>query len=151
MIVLLLDFSEDYATASDMNSLRGRPNYYSKTQEEYANIRFSLDADLSSLFTWNTKQVFVYVTAVWPSKTASHGSGDLEKGSGLNEMNEAVIWDRIITSPSSDHLSNIEVAAKKKLIKSAEGKKIDPSRFVSPSRVLPYHSWKIACRDVLIL
>jgi signal peptidase complex subunit 3 len=115
----------------DIFSIKGRPHYYSKTQEEYANIRFSLDADLSSLFTWNTKQVFVYVTAVWPSNITTNGSGDLEAGLGLGkEMNEAVIWDTIITSPSSDHLSNIAPAAKRKLVKSAEGKAIDPSRFV---------------------
>jgi hypothetical protein len=116
------------------NSVLGRPHYYSKKEEQYANIRFSLDADLSSLFNWNTKQVFVYVTAVWPSEAAVGGSsvGDLEKGIVKgNVMNEAVVWDTIITSPSSDHLSNIGPAAKRKLIKSAKGKSVDPSRFVS--------------------
>jgi signal peptidase complex subunit 3 len=113
------------------DSARGRPHYYSKKEEQYAVIRFSLDADLSSLFTWNTKQVFVYVTAVWPSTNASHGSGDLEAGVG-QAVNEAVIWDTIIMSPSSDHLSNLAPAAKKKLVKSGKGKSIDPSRFVFP-------------------
>ena len=111
------------------NRIRGRPHYYSKKEEQYDNIRFSLDADLSSLFTWNTKQVFVYVTAVWPSSHVSHGSGDLEDGTG-KVMNEAVIWDTIITSPSSDHLSNLAPVAKKKLVKSGKGKSIDPSRSV---------------------
>ncbi len=69
------------------------------------------------------------MTAVWPSATASRGSGDLEAGPG-KEMNEAVIWDAIITSPSSDHLSNLPQIAKKKLVKSGKGKSIDPSRFV---------------------
>jgi signal peptidase complex subunit 3 len=121
---------ERYAN-SDMpwDSIRGRPHYYSKKEEQYANIRFSLNADLSSLFTWNTKQVFVYVTAVWPSANVSHGSGDLEAGTA-KEMNEAVIWDTIITSPSSDHLSNLAPVAKKKLVKSGKGKSVDPSRFV---------------------
>jgi signal peptidase complex subunit 3 len=80
-------------------------------------IRFSLDADLSSLFTWNTKQVFVYVTAEWPDVKSS-----------TNATNKAVIWDQIITSPSADHLANIGPAALKKLRKSAEGKSIDPNR-----------------------
>ena len=110
------------------NSMKGRPNYYSKKEEQYASIRFSLDADFSSLFNWNTKQVFVYVTAVWPSDSASETSRDLEAGN--NVYNEAVIWDTIITAPSSDHLSNIGPAAKRKLIKSAKGKSIDPSRLV---------------------
>ncbi|CCC12452.1 unnamed protein product [Sordaria macrospora k-hell] len=76
--------------------VRGRPHYYSSKKEEYAVINFSLDADLSSLFTWNTKQVFVYVTAEWPA--ADHST--------TNATNEAVIWDSIITSPSADHLAN---------------------------------------------
>ncbi|CAI4213765.1 unnamed protein product [Parascedosporium putredinis] len=88
-------------------------------KEEYASIKFSLDADLSSLFTWNTKQLFVYVTAEWP---------DLSAGAGANATNSAVIWDSIITSPSSDHLANVGPATMKKLKKSAAGKSIDPSR-----------------------
>lgn len=104
-----------------LHRVRGRPHYYSTKKEEYAIIKFSLDADLSSLFTWNTKQVFVYVTAEWPDNSA---------GSTANATNKAVIWDSIITSPSADHLTNIGPVAKRKLIKSAQGKSIDPSRYV---------------------
>jgi signal peptidase complex subunit 3 len=53
-------------------------------------------------------------------------------------MNEAVIWDTIITSPSSDHLSNLAPVAKKKLVKSGKGKSIDPSRFVPVVPVISY-------------
>jgi len=102
-----------------IHRVRGRPHYYSSKKEEYAIIKFSMDADLSSLFTWNTKQVFVYVTAEWPSA-----------GSSANATNQAVIWDNIITAPSSDHLANIGPATLKKLRKSAAGKPIDPSRLV---------------------
>lgn len=94
--------------------VKGRPHHYSTKKEEYAIIKFSLEADLSSLFTWNTKQVFIYVSAEWPAPG--------------NATNEAVIWDTIITSPSADHLKNIGPIAMKKLKKSAEGKSIDPSR-----------------------
>lgn len=97
-----------------VRSVKGRPHYYSSKKEEYAIIKFSLDADLSSLFTWNTKQLFVYVTAEWPGPE--------------NATNEAVIWDSIITNPSADHLQNIGPVAMKKLKRSAEGKTIDPSR-----------------------
>jgi hypothetical protein len=101
------------------NRVKGRPHYYSSKKEEYAIIKFSMDADLSSLFTWNTKQLFVYVTAEWPAANA-------------NETNEAVIWDTIITNPSADHLQNIGPAAMKKLKKSAAGKKVDRSRYHHP-------------------
>ncbi|OAR01473.1 hypothetical protein LLEC1_03887 [Akanthomyces lecanii] len=96
------------------HSVKGRPHYYSTKKEEYAVIRFSLDADLSSLFTWNTKNLFVYVTADWPGPD--------------NTTNSAVIWDSIITNPSADHLLNIGPATLKKLRKSSAGKSIDPSR-----------------------
>ncbi|TVY85771.1 Signal peptidase complex subunit [Lachnellula willkommii] len=105
----------------DLQVVRGRPHYYSTKKEEYAIIRFSLSADLSSLFSWNTKQVFVYVSASWPNATL----GDAGKG---EMVNEAVIWDTIITNPSADHLQNLGPAAMKKLVKSAKGKTIDPSR-----------------------
>ncbi|KAI1191435.1 signal peptidase subunit [Nemania serpens] len=99
---------------TNVQVVKGRPHYYSSKKEEYAIIKFSLDADLSSLFTWNTKQLFVYVTAEWPGSA--------------NQTNKAVIWDTIITSPSSDHLANIGPATLKKLRKSAAGKSIDPNR-----------------------
>lgn len=107
------------------NRVRGRPHYYSTKHEEYAIIKFSLDADLSSLFTWNTKQVFAYVTAEWPSSSSANTTA-----------NQAVIWDTIITAPSSDYLGNYGPATLKKLRKSAAGKSIDPSRYAPP---LPSH------------
>ncbi|PMD53021.1 signal peptidase subunit [Hyaloscypha bicolor E] len=100
----------------DVQVVRGRPHYYSSKKEEYAVIKFSLSADLSSLFTWNTKQIFVYVSASWPNSTSTELT------------NEAVIWDTIITNPSADHLQNIGPVAMKKLIRSAKGKSVDPSR-----------------------
>lgn len=105
-----------FLKTTNLQVVKGRPHYYSTKKEEYAIIKFSLDADLSSLFTWNTKQVFVYVTAEWPAKD------------GSNATNQAVIWDSIITAPSSDFLGNYGPATLKKLKKSAAGKSIDPSR-----------------------
>lgn len=116
---------------SQCKRVKGRPHYYSSKKEEYAIIKFSLDADLSSLFTWNTKQVFVYVTADWPPTAYA------------NATNSAVIWDTIITNPSADHLKNIGPVAMKKLRKSAEGKVIDPSRYVY--KRLSWTSFCFAC------
>ena len=69
--------------------VKGRPHYYSNKREEYAQIRFNLDADLSPLFTWNAKQLFVYVTADYPPSV------------GGGEMSQAVIWDTIIPATST--------------------------------------------------
>jgi len=76
-------------TARDTQVVKGRPHYYSPKREEYAQIRFDLDADLSPLFTWNTKQLFVYVTASYPS-TATGA-----------EQSESVIWDMIIPATAT--------------------------------------------------
>ncbi|KAJ3500854.1 hypothetical protein NM208_g17057 [Fusarium decemcellulare] len=124
---------------TNVQVVKGRPHYYSSKKEEYAIIKFSLDADFSSLFTWNTKQLFVYVTAEWP------GPG--------NATNEAVIWDSIITNPSADHLQNIGPVAMKKLKRSAESKSIDPNRGVlklrnqKPKYQITHPSGKIAEKD----
>ncbi|KAH7135281.1 signal peptidase subunit-domain-containing protein [Dendryphion nanum] len=64
--------------------VRGRPHYYSYKKEEYAHIKFDLDTDLSSLFNWNTKQVFLYIKAVYPSKKPNE------------PPSEAIIWDAIL-------------------------------------------------------
>lgn len=68
--------------------VKGRPHYYSTKREEYAHIRFDLDADLSSLFNWNTKQVFLYITASYPSTD----------NPSTNPQSSSVIWDAIIPS-----------------------------------------------------
>lgn len=52
-------------------------------------------ADLSSLFTWNTKQVFVYITASFPASTNSLAP------SAKHPYSEAIIWDAIIPASSA--------------------------------------------------
>lgn len=53
--------------------------------KENSRIQFDLETDLSPLFNWNTKQLFVYLTAEYPGK--SDGSS-----------NKITYWDKIITS-----------------------------------------------------
>ena len=78
-------------TVRDVQVVKGRPHYYSPKREEYAQIKFDLDADLSPLFSWNTKQLFVYVTAVYPPSGAVEGEA----------QSEAVIWDVIVPATST--------------------------------------------------
>jgi len=54
------------------------------TENDQAFVVFDLDADLTSLFHWNTKQLFVFVTAEYETKA--------------NPLNQVVLWDRIITT-----------------------------------------------------
>lgn len=50
--------------------------------------------DLSSLFNWNTKQVFVYVLATYPSNASTLSPS-------AQEPSEAIIWDTIIPASAS--------------------------------------------------
>jgi len=74
--------------------VRGRPHYYSSKREEYAHVRFDLDTDLTSLFNWNTKQVFLYLKAVYPSLVPSE------------PPSEAIVWDAILASKSAPWHTN---------------------------------------------
>lgn len=88
-------------------------------KEEYAHIKFDLDAgtramawkphskfnstnskkkkDLSPLFNWNTKQLFVFVLA-------SYSSSDNEKDNA--QTSQSIIWDTIIPAPESPYSFN---------------------------------------------
>ena len=63
----------------DLKPLRMR---YAKRNMDRAMFTFDLEADLSSVFDWNVKQIFVYVTANYSTPS--------------NKENEVVIWDKII-------------------------------------------------------
>ncbi|PYI29757.1 microsomal signal peptidase subunit [Aspergillus indologenus CBS 114.80] len=76
----------------DVKVIKGRPHYYSTRKEEYAQLRFDLDADLTPLFTWNTKQLFVYVYAAYPSDPTNASSA---------AVSHAVVWDTILSAPAS--------------------------------------------------
>ncbi|KAL8738073.1 MAG: hypothetical protein Q9181_001097 [Wetmoreana brouardii] len=73
--------------------VKGRPHYHSTKKEDYAHIRFDLDADLTSLFNWNTKQLFVWVAATYPAITPSE------------PPSQAIIWDAIINSEAQKNPS----------------------------------------------
>ncbi|KZF20346.1 signal peptidase 22 kDa subunit [Xylona heveae TC161] len=99
-----LDVSVDL---KNVQVARGRPHYYSSKREEYAQIRFDLDADLSPLFTWNTKQVFLYIMASYPPSVSSASRDSKKKGSSPSPNpgpSNAIIYDKIITSRDEAHL-----------------------------------------------
>ncbi|KAF9887306.1 Signal peptidase complex subunit [Aspergillus nanangensis] len=88
------DATKAQVSLKDVKLTKGRPHYYSTKKEEYAQIRFDLDADLSPLLNWNTKQLFVYVYA-------SYASSDNENT--ILPNTEAIIWDKIISAPESPY------------------------------------------------
>ncbi|KAF8302078.1 signal peptidase subunit [Clavulina sp. PMI_390] len=58
--------------------------------QEWAFVRFDVDSDLTPLFNWNTKQLFVYLAAEY---TNSKGVS-----------NDVVLWDRIVLRKEDAHL-----------------------------------------------
>lgn len=98
-------------TLKNVRVVKGRPHYYSTKREEYAHITFDLDTDLSSLFNWNTKQVFLYITASYPSQSPDS-----------IPASEAIIWDAIIPSTAAPYHPNTYVAAKEKKSKKTSKK-----------------------------
>ncbi|CAG7964059.1 unnamed protein product [Penicillium nalgiovense] len=96
--VSVLFFPADEANASvqlkNVQVVKGRPHYYSTKREEYAQLRFDLDADLSPLFNWNTKQLFVYVYATYSSSDVPDSQV---------RVSESIIWDTIIPATPSPY------------------------------------------------
>ncbi|KAK5120889.1 hypothetical protein LTR85_005956 [Meristemomyces frigidus] len=92
--------------------VKGRPHYYSTKREEYAHVKFDLDADLTSLFNWNTKQLYLSITASYPSSDPS-----------TIPPSEAVIWDAIIPSDYAPLHPNTYIHPASKAKKSAKPKK----------------------------
>ncbi|KAF2801583.1 signal peptidase 22 kDa subunit [Mytilinidion resinicola] len=90
--------------------VRGRPHYYSTKREEYAHIKFDLDTDLTSLFSWNTKQVFLYLTATYPSLDPRE------------PPSQAIIWDAVLPS-LSEPLHHNQYIHPAKNGKASKGKK----------------------------
>lgn len=61
--------------------LRGAHDF-GQDLKDLASLKFDLGANLSTLFDWNTKQLFVLVTAHYKTRN--------------NPRNQVVLWDRII-------------------------------------------------------
>uniref|UniRef100_A0A0E0BWI9 Signal peptidase complex subunit 3 n=1 Tax=Oryza meridionalis TaxID=40149 RepID=A0A0E0BWI9_9ORYZ len=75
-------------------------------------LTFNLSANLESLFTWSTKQVFVFLTA--------------EYENSKNSLNQVSLWDHIIPDKDKANLQ-VEVKSKYPLIdqgSSLRGKKV---------------------------
>lgn len=59
------------------------PNYSAaREQLDLGFVTFDLFADLRGIFNWNVKQLFLYLTAEYETKE--------------NELNQVVLWDKII-------------------------------------------------------
>ncbi|KAF5373754.1 hypothetical protein D9758_000938 [Tetrapyrgos nigripes] len=62
-----------------------KTNRYPRRIQEMGFVNFNISADLTPLFHWNTKQLFLYLEA------------EYQNAQGVN--NTVVIWDRIVRRP----------------------------------------------------
>ncbi|CAH2237268.1 jg11234 [Pararge aegeria aegeria] len=76
-----------YRTTAQMNTVKvvvkNVPDYgASRERNDLGYLTFDLKTDLSNLFNWNVKQLFLYLTAEYVTPN--------------NELNQVVLWDKII-------------------------------------------------------
>ncbi|PFH53084.1 hypothetical protein AMATHDRAFT_45715 [Amanita thiersii Skay4041] len=97
---------------------------YPNRKQELAFVNFNINADLSPLFHWNTKQLFVYLEA--------------EYNNTKSVENSVVIWDRIIRRKEDAY---IKFAGKNKYMfreVSTSFKDVPPANYVLKYNVMPY-------------
>lgn len=80
-------------------SRTGHQHSHATKSQEYAIIAFDLTADLTSLFNYNTKQVFAYLSVAYNDPPPD----DVSTTSKWSD-NDAIIWDAIITDVSQAKL-----------------------------------------------
>ncbi|XP_021924445.1 signal peptidase complex subunit 3 isoform X2 [Zootermopsis nevadensis] len=77
----------DYRTNAAMNTVKvvvkNVPDYSaSREKNDLGFLTFDLQTDLTNLFNWNVKELFLYLTA--------------EYSTAANKLNQVVLWDKII-------------------------------------------------------
>ena len=75
-------FSKAYVVRGQGSGLTGDRDYYDNSANDQTFINFDLKADLSPLFNWNVKALYLYLTAEYITKD--------------NVLNEMVLWDKIV-------------------------------------------------------
>lgn len=76
------DFQSIFFSSVTFNS-KNVPDYSaSREKKDLGYLTFDLKADLTSLFNWNVKELFLYLTAEYKTKD--------------NELNQVVLWDKIL-------------------------------------------------------
>ncbi|KAF8070164.1 signal peptidase 22kDa subunit [Lyophyllum atratum] len=97
---------------------------YSTKKQELAFVNFNISADLTPLFHWNTKQLFLYLEA--------------EYTNAQGVKNDVVIWDRIVRR-KEDAIVNV-VGKNKYMFRelSSTFKNVPPAHYALKYNVMPY-------------
>lgn len=78
----IISTSKAYVVKGQGSGLTGDRDYYDNSANDQTFINFDLKADLSPLFNWNVKALYLYLTAEYITKE--------------NSLNEMVLWDKIV-------------------------------------------------------
>ncbi|EPS94225.1 signal peptidase [Fomitopsis schrenkii] len=112
---------------TNLKVLPGKGRYsrkYGTRQQEFAFVNLNLTADLSPLFHWNTKQLFLYVSAEYTDQQGT--------------VNDVVIWDRIVRRKEDANISsNIHNKYRFKAM-SPTFQNVPPAQYTLKYNVMPY-------------
>ncbi|EIW83499.1 signal peptidase 22 kDa subunit [Coniophora puteana RWD-64-598 SS2] len=122
-----LIYTADPKGELSINSIRvhpGKERRYPRRTREFAFVNFNVTADLTPLFNWNTKQLFLYLEA------------EYENVKGVK--NDVVIWDRIVRR-KEDAVINVQGKNKYKFKDLAKSfKDVPPAHYSLKYNVMPY-------------
>jgi len=104
---------------------RAKSPRYNARKQEMAFVNFNITADLTPLFHWNTKQLFLYLEA--------------EYTNAQGVMNEVVIWDRIVRR-KADAVIKVVGGKNKYSFReiSSTFKNVPPARYTLKYNVMPH-------------
>ncbi|KZT63685.1 signal peptidase 22 kDa subunit [Daedalea quercina L-15889] len=107
--------------------LPGKGRYmrkYGSRQQDFAFVNFNLTADLSPLFHWNTKQLFLYVSAEYTDQQGT--------------ANEVVIWDRIVRRKDDANIDSTFMNKYHLKDMSTTFRNVPPAHYTLKYNVMPY-------------
>ncbi|KAH9949055.1 signal peptidase subunit [Amylocystis lapponica] len=100
----------------------GNARRYANKHQEFAFVNFNVTADLSPLFNWNTKQVFLYLGAEYTNKQGV--------------VNEVVIWDKIVRNKED---ARLDVSGRNKYVFRELSTSFNPpANYTLKYNVMPY-------------
>ncbi|KAI0338251.1 signal peptidase subunit [Trametopsis cervina] len=109
---------------SSMQIYSGNTRRYTNKKQDVAFLHFNATADLTPLFNWNTKQLFLYLQA--------------EYTNAQGVKNEVVIWDKIIRSKDE---ANLALTGRNKYLFRNLGssfRNVQPAHFSLKYNIMPY-------------
>ncbi|KAI0684812.1 signal peptidase subunit [Cytidiella melzeri] len=109
---------------SPMQIFSGNTRRYVSKKQDVAFLNFNVTADLTPLFNWNTKQLFLYVQA--------------EYVNAQGVKNEVVVWDKIVRTKEE---ANLALSGRNKYLFRNLGtsfKNVEPAHFSLKYNAMPY-------------